>query len=592
MNPSKEFSTTGKLSYSPIPTLKLKYDVLYSNSNYKLYSHDYKYNPDAQYNRYNWGLMNALEVRHSLGDRTYYSLKVSYTLNDYRRYLYPLLDSAGNEAGYHAGSDLDAATLVPDPRYQPTHKLNTASSYTFLAGGTPNSHYYQRSNTVGAKFDIASQVTNNHEVKFGLEYKSHALDYEYFTILRDSSRYLQPTIPGTNTAYHDRYRKLPKEFSAYLQDKMEFESIILNLGLRYDYFAANSKYSTNTTYPSPNAATLPSSIDKNTLLADSPAKNQLSPRVGISFPITDRGIIHFSYGHFFQIPPFQYLYDNPDFKYNFASGSPTFGNADLRPEKTITYELGLQQQLAENLAFNVTGYYKDVRDLLALQRIRISLDETYDKYVNKDFGSIKGIVFSLTKRRGPGDMLAVTVDYTFQTAQGNDTDPDAFFLDLSSGRQSERLPVPLDWDQTHNLNATVSLGESNNWNVTVVGRLGTGLPYTPQVLDRVAYLQRNSGNKPSSTTVDVLADKTFSVVGLDMTLFLKVFNLFDTLNERDVYDDTGRATYTLLDLYGAAMATDQIAQRVPGVHSAKEYFVQPQFYQPPREVRVGMSLEF
>ena len=33
---------------------------------------------------------------------------------------------------------------------------------------------------------------------------------------------------------------------------------------------------------------------------DAKVKFQLSPRLGIAFPITDKGVIHFSYGHFFQ----------------------------------------------------------------------------------------------------------------------------------------------------------------------------------------------------------------------------------------------------------------------------------------------------
>src|SRR3990167_1528429 len=126
------------------------------------------------------------------------------------------------------------------------------------------------------------------------------------------------------------------------------------------------------------------------------------------FPITDKGIIHFSYGHFFQMPPFAYLYTNPNFEYSFASGAPVFGNADLNTEKTVTYELGLQQQLFEDLAFNVTGFYKDVRDLLALQQIRISEDETYFKYVNKDYSNVKGVTLSLTKRKTPQSIFGVT----------------------------------------------------------------------------------------------------------------------------------------------------------------------------------------
>ena len=152
----------------------------------------------------------------------------------------------------------------------------------------------------------------------------------------------------------------------------------------------------------------------------------------------------------------------------------------------------------------------------------------------------------------------------------------AFFVDLSSGRQSEKVPVYLDWDQTHTLNATVSVGEMNDWNVTLVGRLGTGLPYTPQITSKTVYLRTNSNRKPSQSRVDLLADKTFTVAGLRLTAFLKVYNLFDTLNERYVYDDTGRATYTLVADQGTAQATDKLAATIPGVHPGERVVCRPE----------------
>jgi outer membrane receptor protein involved in Fe transport len=585
MNTSRDISGTGKLTFKPFSTVKINYDVLYSNSEYQRYDHDLKYNPDANLNNFDWGLLNSVEVRHAVSNTTFYTLRGSYNINDYKQYLYPLLDAAGNPIdNYKPG--MSFWEFSADPRYQPDYKLSTPVGYTFLAGGTRNSHYYQQSQTTGLKFDITSQVSNSHEVKFGVQYEDHKLDFENFTILRDAEVYLTPTIPGLDTRRHERYTKRPMVISGYIQDKMEFTSMILNVGVRYDYFDAKSTYSTDLLNP-PNYK----NNDPAQFTATADPKHQISPRLGISFPITDRGIIHFSYGHFFQMPPFSYLYTNPDFKY-FEATSPTFGNADLNPERTVTYELGLQQQLLDDLAFNVTGFYKDVRDLLALQQIRISGSDTYFKYVNKDYGNIKGITFSLTKRRTAQDMFAVTVDYTFQSAEGNETNTDAFFLDLSSGRQSEKIPVFLNWDQTHTLNTTVSMGEAKNWNVSLVGRLGTGLPYTPQLTGTQVFLRTNTGRRPAQAVVDLLAEKSFHFYGLDLTIFLKVFNLFDTLNERLIYNDTGRAIYTLQSHQSAAISTDELSDKNPLVRSASEYFERPQYYLPPRQVRFGASIEF
>ncbi|MEJ2618129.1 MAG: hypothetical protein P8Z35_24440, partial [Ignavibacteriaceae bacterium] len=216
----------------------------------------------------------------------------------------------------------------------------------------------------------------------------------------------------------------------------------------------------------------------------------------------------------------------------------------------------------------------------------------YDKYVNKDYGNIKGITFSLTKRKLPDDFFGASIDYTFQVAEGNEVGAESFFLDLSSGRQSEKIPVPLNWDQTHTLNGVITFGNPKDWYVTVVGTIYTGLPYTPQLIESKILLDPNSGRKPMQTNVDLLIEKSFEIQSTVVTLFAKVFNLFDMLNENSVYDNTGRATYNLEETKGGPQETNRLAETVPGVHSASEYFVRPQYYSEPREVRLGISLEF
>lgn len=575
MNPSEDLNATGKLTFKPASTIKINYDLIYSNSEFQSYNHNYKYNPDANYNRYEWGLINSLEVRHAISNTTFYSLKGSYSIYDFKRYLFPLVDAFGNEVTFRPGKSLDG--LQPDPRYQPSHKNTRVTQYTFNSGGTLNEHFYQRSSTGEVRFDITSQVTKEHDVKLGLKYRWDKMDFQNFVILRDTVNYLSPTILAPGTSSHDLYSRSPYQLSGYIQDKMEFTSMIINAGVRADYFNPKFIYAPDINVPNNNFENVK-------------AKLTFSPRLGISFPITDQGIIHFSYGHFYQLPPYNYLYANPFFRGLVTSA--VFGNADLNPEKTVTYEMGLQQQLSESIAFNVTGFYKDVRDLLALQQIRVSTSVTYYKYVNKDYGNIKGITFSLTKRKLPSDLFGATVDYTFQVAEGNDTDANSFFLDISSGRQSEKLPVPLQWDQTHTLNGVITFGGDKDWMVTLVGTLGTGLPYSPQLFQQQVLLRPNSGRKPIKTNVDLLAQKSFDFQSILITLFVKVFNLFDALNENLVYDDTGRAIYTLEETRAGAQETNQIAAIVPGVKTANEYFVRPNYYSAPREVRFGVMLEF
>ncbi len=592
MSSGWNYTTTGKLTFRPLTTFKINLDLIYSKNQSTYYDHNLKYNPDANNSRRGWGFLSMIEINHALSNSTFYTFRASYNIDDYQRYLYGLVDAEGNSVDYHAGMSLDG--LYADQRYQPDYKSTVSSTpISFSEGGTyqngGQSHFYQRTKIFGAKFDMTSQLSKEHEVKFGAQFRTYDVAMSSFSILRDSTTYTDAIIAPENSSSNNKYNKFPIELSAYIQDKMEFESLVLNVGLRYDYFNSKSQYSTDVFLPTPNDPIVPD-YKKEGLLADAEAKHQFSPRLGVSFPITDEGIIHFSYGHFYQLPSLSYLFTNPDFKYSI--GAPTYGNANLNPERTITYEVGLQQALAENMAFNVTGYYKDVRDLLAKQQIRISGSQTYYTYVNKDYGNIKGVVFSFTKRRTNDDMWGFTLDYTYQVGEGNDVTSDAFFLDLSSGRQSEKIPVLLDWDKSHQLNTTFSVGDVGNWNATLIGKYATGLPYTPLLYDKQVLLERNADRRPTYFNFDLLAEKIFRVGKFDIVVFLKVYNLFDQLNENSVYSSTGRSTYTLDADRADALETDRIAERVEGAHTSGDYYNRPDYYRSPREMRVGVTLEF
>jgi len=142
--------------------------------------------------------------------------------------------------------------------------------------------------------------------------------------------------------------------------------------------------------------------------------------------------------------------------------------------------------------------------------------------------------------------------------------------------------VPLDWDQSHTLNFTFTLGDPTSWSVSLIGRLGSGLPYTPEVQNlRTSF--ENSERKPAQQTFDLRAYKNFRIGRLNYSLFLKVYNLFDRRNENQVYLDTGRAYYTLVSRY---------AGDVRGVNTLKDFLNRPDFYSEPRQVVFGVSVSF
>jgi outer membrane receptor protein involved in Fe transport len=316
--------------------------------------------------------------------------------------------------------------------------------------------------------------------------------------------------------------------SLYAQDKIEFTDVIINAGLRYDYFFSDGEYAVDELQPDGE-------------IADAEPKHMLSPRLGISFPISAAGIIHFSYGHFYQMPSLRNIYINPDFKLPQTTTVKNFGNGNLEPQLTITYEMGLQQQFGDRFALELTGFYKDIRNLLAWQAIQFRSNEgdirSYRVRRNQDYANIRGVTISINKRMMPGDPIAAKLDYTFQVAEGNDNNSDAFFYNSLSGQENIKQILPLDWDQTHNLYLSLTVLATKGLNLGLIGRLSTGYPYTPDVAQSLYDADVNSDRKPTNKTVDMRASYRFPLGGVTWEVFLKVYNLFDTLNERYVFND-------------------------------------------------------
>lgn len=564
MNWSKDLNLLSKLTYKINPSIKLSTQLIYDRARYKYYgaaAHNYRYVPDGTAQSYKDNYNYSVKLTHVFG-KSYYEANLFYSVTDFSNYVYE--DSL-------------------DSRYVSTTKIRgTPSSSVFNFGGMQMGHTYRNSTSMGGKFDFTSQLNMHHEVKTGLHYRLDNLQERQFTILYDNLQYREPTVKAANeTPSHIFYDKDAVSFSAYLQDKIEYGDMIVNAGVRYDYFDPKSEYIDN--------LILPDVSERKT----AEPKQTVSPRLGIAFPITDRGVLHFSYGHFYQMPPLRRLYLEQVFG---AGTTPQIGYANLKPEKTVIYEFGLQQQLAEVLSLEMTLFSKDIRDLLALQTIRYESPQfgpsTYSVFLNKDYGDVKGFTLSLIKRRDPATKLEAWVDYTFQHTSGNSVTGNAFFFSAISGIEEEKRIVPLNWDQTHLINATVSLSDPNNWGISFIGKIASGWPYTPEIPYANYIPDPNSERKPLQRNVDLYLYKNFSLKSINLVLFTKVFNLFDTRNERYVFDDTGRAGYTFWNR--SAQETEALKSHYgePGVHTWEEYMTRAHYYTAPRLVQAGLSIEF
>ena len=373
------------------------------------------------------------------------------------------------------------------------------------------------------------------------------------------------------------------EVSAYVQDKMEYGIMIINAGLRFDYFDPNAQILADLKNPMRNHL-FDSTFGVAGTMVNAKEKIQVSPRLGVSFPITDKGIIHFSYGHFFQIPSFGNLYTNSEYLIApTAQLQSVTGNPDIDAQRTVMYELGLQQELFTNIGVDFTIYYRDIRNLLGTEIIQTHEGFKYARYVNRDYGNVRGFIFSMEKRYS--DYYSIRADYTYQIAEGNASDPLTVFFNNQSDPPlaTNKKVVPLDWDQRSTLNVSLNVGDQGNWMTGLIFGYGVGFPYTESIRVSGGLRFENGGIKPSTYSLDFRAEKSFSFVGIEGNIFMLVYNVLDIKNEYNVDAASGRANRNIfLDEAGP----------IYGLNTMQEWLNNPTSISSPRNVRVGFNLNF
>jgi hypothetical protein len=367
---------------------------------------------------------------------------------------------------------------------------------------------------------LTAQVNQYHLVKMGAEYRQHTLTEEMFSVRKDEGTQWQLRVDDLTSFAHNYYRKTPLELSAYAQDKIEVGDFIVNVGVRFDYFDPKSLVPVRMDDPGNRLGSDPATAYKSTT-----RKMQVSPRLGLAFPMSAAGTVHASYGQFFQIPEFQRLYENPEFEV--VGRFTTFiGNADMEAQRTAIYEIGLQQLLAENFVLNATCYSKDYRHLAGSKLFRTLEQDEYGQYANVDYGNVWGLTLALDMQKMGS--VSGSVDYTYQVADGNGSDPYQAFYDARNRDESTKSLVPLNWDQRHVLNAVISI-EDESWGLTSINRFASGIPYTPTTtFDRTRNIQMmNQGRRRGEYNMDVRLYKNLDLFGYRTTFFVSVENVFD-----------------------------------------------------------------
>lgn len=376
-----------------------------------------------------------------------------------------------------------------------------------------------------AKLNLISQVHPRHQIKTGFQ-------FDYMVI----SSHLVDLASGGNV-YGENFSVFPNQGAVYVEDKMEYEGMILNLGMRYDYFDANfDNYPADVTNPVPDSVKTVGGIINNPITV--PIKDSWSPRLGVAFPITEKDLLHFSYGKYFQQPNLQYAFRNVNFDLSGAFG--LMGNANIDPERTTAYEIGVKHQFSDNLMISAVGYYKDITGLTDVQRTYYTLADWYGLYINTDYGNIRGFEINLYKRPSVSDFLAGSLNYTYSVAKGKSSSSRQNYDMVWAGDIIPTTESYLDWDQRHVINANLNfrvparrhwLGTSvfDDAGLNLIYKFGSGYPYSPPKRSKEPEI--NTERLPYTMTLDLTFDKRFHLGGRTyLTFFVWVNNLLDRIN--------------------------------------------------------------
>jgi outer membrane receptor protein involved in Fe transport len=359
----------------------------------------------------------------------------------------------------------------------------------------------------------------------------------------------------------------------------------LNVGLRYDYFDPKSVYPSQRRNPA-NQLQFPSNPEKVSSYPNAEAQYQFSPRLGLAYQLGNSAILRFSYGHFFQMPPLNALYQNHSFRVAPTDYETLMGNAQLKAEESVQYEVGLWQEIIRNMGIEVSVYYRDIYNLLSTQIISTFNQTEYGLYTNKDYGNVKGLEVKFDYNH---NNLFIDLNYTLQYTRGNADNPEQTYT--RAGDSMDPIPtlIPMSWDQRHTLNFTLSYNTSV-FGLTATSYFNSGVPFTwtPTTENLLANINLYPNNSVVSSNFNVDLKGYWNFLSVDLfkaQLMLSVYNLFDTLNESWVNSETGRA-------YTSIVRESDLTSHHSDFNTYEDTYQDPSMFAPPREVIIGLRLLF
>ena len=553
---------------------------------------------------YNWMWDRILSINYRKNENIQLGLRFSKALDKSTFYDIKINSLITNNT---VGS-APAPSWVADSLIYPTPKIDWDK---VLIGATtsPDLFYYlrgddqfkdEKTRTYSLDASMTSQVEKSHLLNGGIQFNYYTIDV----------RNVSSTQSGSGGSI-SVYSAHPYEGALYLQDKMEFEGMIANVGLRFDVWNSGLDYFTNLFAPySLIMDTLGVRYDAASApKAKSPMIARLQPRVGVSFPVGENTVFHANYGSFMQRPSFQYVVGSTVQQ---GSNIPQIlGNPKLEPQVTNSYDVGIMQGLVAGFTLDISGYYKDVKNLVEAANFTSNTGLSYSSYYNRDNADIRGFRVALTKKSG---IISGSINYQYSVATGKsataDFAPPSFRQDSLGNVTTINDKVPLKdvllgFDRTHNLTVNLTLDSDEllhavgsditpgvYLSVNMFAR--SGRPYTSPSNPKLI----NGSRSPAEYNTNLRLTKRFlNFLGFQTaTLYFEVFNLFNNkiLNYDYIFaTPNALAVSTVTQLY-EQNGIDGIKYWNANPNYIPKFSVDQSFLiysNPPRSFNLGVSFE-
>lgn len=507
-----------------------------------------------------------------------------------------------------------------NPSFDPTEGL-----FVYGDGDDAGAHIYnnvlrRQSRYLEVKWDLTRQMDDHNLFKVGVDVQRHTL--RFFEHLNPTTVYSENPFPyldvqsygfdstGTGASVENGLdaTKHPVSVGAYVQDKIEYEGLIIQPGVRYDYFNSKTPRVADESNPLDDASLL--TADR---LVESQPKHTFAPRLGVAFPIDEGTRFHMNFGKFYQQPNLGELYTSYSYiAYKIRTGGYyyPFGNPNLEPEETTAYEIGVSHALSPTAKLEVSAYYKDIQGLSQVATIPSS-PNNFASFRNRDYGTAKGVDMFLSTARAK--RLAGSFSYSLGYAEGTGSISNTQRNIAWTSSTTPKQTAPLAFDQRHKFTASLDYRFAENDGPTLLGKklfsksganfllvAGSGLPYTPTAVYNEVTLQSitsipigpiNSSYGPWTYQLDMKLDRNFRVGATDLSAFVWVVNVFDRMNPITVYTSSGQADRTgwLSTPEGEAWVEANGADARERYELAER---NPRNYATPRIVRFGLRTSF